>query len=84
MSPHRGVFTRYSRFGGARICAYNELRIFGAELNETISREILWYIQQQHAYQFSESAVGTRHRYHQLKDTLRTGSQQANNQRSED
>ena len=53
----------------------NELRISGAERREAISREILWYIplyyqvqlQQQHAYQFSESAVGTGHRYHQLK-----------------
>ena len=39
--------------------------------NEAISPKILWYIplyyQQQHAYQFLESAVGTGHRYHQLK-----------------
>ena len=47
------------------------MNIVSPARNEAISREILLYIplyyKQQHAYQFSESAVGTGHRYHQLK-----------------
>ena len=72
---------RYSRFGGASICAaFNELRISGTEQSDLTGNPLLWFI----AYLYTinsnyiyESAVGTGHRYHQLefkvvyKNTLR-------------